>query len=69
MYKIVVNSMCSHEWRIIACVSLATIYAAASMIGTLESTWMLGGKRPSEGLVDARNEMGYGSVPFMKRNF
>jgi len=69
MYKIVVNSMYIHEWRNVTCFSLATIYAAASMIGALEITWILGGKHPSEGLEDTRNEMGHGSVPFTKHNF
>ena len=38
MYKIVVNSICIHDWRNETCFSLATIYAPASIIGTLEST-------------------------------
>jgi hypothetical protein len=38
MYKIVVNSICIPEWRNVTCFSLATTYAPASMIGTLEST-------------------------------
>jgi len=69
MYKIVVNSTCIREWRNVTCFSLASIHAASSMIGALESTWILGGEDPSECLEDTRNGMGHGSVPFTKHNF
>jgi hypothetical protein len=36
MYKIV-NYLCIREWRNLTCFLLATIYAPASVIGTLES--------------------------------